>query len=211
MAESSLQAFPVPYGAPQRALQHAIAERIERLEAELLELDLQAVDAEPVRDRCVDVERLARDPALLVDGQRLNRAHVVGSVRELDENHAQIFRHCEQHLAEALGLRLCGAVEAQVIDLAHAVDEQRDVVAEPLLYFCQRAARVLDHVVQQSGFDRARVEVQPGEDLGDRDRMGDVGIAAAALLAAVRLRAELVRLGDRTDVGVRQVGFELCD
>src|SRR6187200_1731759 len=63
--------------APQRPLQHAVAERIERLEAELLELGLERVYAEPVRDRRVDVERLARNATLLLDRKRADRAHVV--------------------------------------------------------------------------------------------------------------------------------------
>src|SRR5882672_764299 len=134
--------------APQRALQHLVAIRIERLEAELLELDLEGVDAEPIRDRRVDVERLTRDAPLLLYRQRADRAHVVRAVGELHEDHAQILRHREQHLAEALGLRLGRAIEAQMVDLAHAVDEARHVLAEFLLDVLDRAAGVLDDVVQ---------------------------------------------------------------
>ena len=57
--------------APQRALEHLVAIRIERLEAQVLELELDRVHAEPVRDRRVDVERLARDAPLLLDRQRV--------------------------------------------------------------------------------------------------------------------------------------------
>src|SRR5690606_6546007 len=45
-------------GAAQGSLEHAVAERIERSEAQVLELDLEAVDAEPIRDRRIDLERL---------------------------------------------------------------------------------------------------------------------------------------------------------
>ena len=48
--------------------QHPVALRVERLEAEVLELELQGVEAEAFGDRRVDVERLARDPALLLGG-----------------------------------------------------------------------------------------------------------------------------------------------
>ena len=143
--------------APQRALEHLVAVRIERLESQVLELELDRVHAEPVRDRRVDVERLARDPPLLLDRQRGNRAHVVRAIGELHENDAQVLGHREQHLAEALGLRLGRAIELEVVDLADAVDEQRDVVAEPLLDLRQCAGRVLDDVVQQRSLDRAGI------------------------------------------------------
>ena len=179
------------------------------MKPEILELELDRVHAEPIRDRRVDVERLARDAPLLLDRQRGDRAHVVRAIGELHEDDAQVLRHREQHLAEALGLRLGRAVELEVVDLADAVDEQRDVVAEPLLDLRQRARRVLDDVVQQRSLDRAGVEMQAGEDLGDGDGMRDVGIAVAPLLALVRFGAELVGGGDARQVVARQVALEL--
>ena len=139
--------------APQRPLEHLVAKRMKRLEPEVFELELDRVHAEPIRDRRIDVERLARDTALLLDRQRGDRAHVVRAVGELDEDDPQVLRHREQHLAEALGLRLRGAVELQVVDLADAVDQQRDVVAEPLLDLRQGARSVFYDVVQQRGLD----------------------------------------------------------
>ena len=50
--------------------------------------------------------------------------------------------------------------------------------------------RVLDHVVQQAGGDRGGVEPVAGQDVGDRDGMGDVGIAVVAALRAVRLHGQ---------------------
>ena len=104
--------------------------------------------------------------------------------------------------------RLAGP-ETQMIDLADAVDEQSYVVAEALLDLGQRARRVLDDVVQQRRFDRAGVEVQPGENLGYGDGMRDIRIAVAPLLALVRLGAELVGLADAGQVAARQVALEL--
>ncbi len=114
----------------------------------------------------------------------LDRAHVVRTVGELHEDDAQVLRHREQHLAEAFGLRLGRAVETQVVDLADAVDEQRDVVAEARCWISGSVLAVSSTTSwQQRGFDRPRVEMQAREDLGHRDRMGDVGVAVPALLA----------------------------
>ena len=49
------------------------------------------------------------------------------------------------------------------------------------------------------------VEVQVGEDAGDRDRVRDVGLAAGAVLALVRIGGEFVGLVDALEVGRRQV------
>ena len=66
-------------------------------------------------------------------------------------------------------MRFGRTVESQMIDLADAVDEQRDVVAETFLNLRQRARRVLDDVVQQRRLDRAGVEVKAGQYLGYGD------------------------------------------
>jgi hypothetical protein len=65
--------------------------------------------------------------------------------------------------------------------------------------------------VQQRGFDRACVEMQARENLGNGYGVSDIRLAAAPLLSLVRLRAELVRFLDRRDVGSRKVGFESWD
>ena len=67
----------------------------------------------------------------------------------------------------------------------------------------QRDERVLDRVVQQRGDDGRGVELQLGQDAGDFERMGEIGIARGALLLAMRLHGvdigaveqRLVRLG----------------
>ena len=72
-----------------------------------------------------------------------------------------------------------------------------------------RDRRVFDDVVQDRRVDRVGVEMQVGEDLGDGDRMGDVGIAGAALLALVRGGAELGGLTDALDLVGRKVDLRL--
>ena len=59
---------------------------LEVAERQVLELPLDLADAEPVRERRVDVERLARDLAALGFGERLQGPHVVEPVCQLDED-----------------------------------------------------------------------------------------------------------------------------
>jgi urocanate hydratase len=54
----------------------------------------------------VAVGRDSRDAAPVRRRHRVQRAHVVQPVGELDEDDADVLRHREQHLAETLGLRV---------------------------------------------------------------------------------------------------------
>ena len=114
-------------------------------------------------------------------------AHVVQPVGELDQQDADVAAHRQHELAEVL--RLLGAVglQFQPGQLGDAIDQAGDFLAEPRLDLRQLDRRVLDHVVQQAGGDRGGVEPVAGQDVGDRDRMAEIGIAVVAPLRAVRL------------------------
>ena len=139
---------------------------MERGEGEVLQLPLDRVDAEPVRERREDLERLLGRLLLLLLRHRVERAHVVEAVGELDEHDADVVRHRDDHLAVVLGLLLVAALEGDPGQLRDAVDERGDLLAELLPYLGQRRARVLDRVVQQGGAQRGRVEPHARADLG---------------------------------------------
>jgi hypothetical protein len=90
-----------------------------------------------------------------------------------------------------LGLSLLVVADRGVLGQhAHQLSHVR---AEPLLDLRDIAASVLEHVVQESCRDDVVVEAALMQEIGDRDRMREVGVLPA-LGAAVRIRRELVRL-----------------
>ena len=107
--------------------------RMQRLEGEVLELPLDRVDTEAVGDRRVDVERLARLVDLLLLGHRVDRAHVVQAIGELDQDDPDVRGHRDHHLAVVLSLRLVAGLERQAGQLRDAVDQAGDLLAEVLL------------------------------------------------------------------------------
>jgi hypothetical protein len=206
----------LPMLAAQRHLlgQLAVGGGIERLERQVLELALDARDAEPVRERGVDVARLAGDALRLVRRQVLERAHVVQPVGELDEDDAQVARHGEQHLAEVLGLLALRGVEREARDLRHSVDELRHLLAVLAAHVAERDGRVLDRVVEERGARDRRVEVavqQVDEDVDRRHRVRDVGHARLAELVAVRGARVVERLGDARQIHLGRVAPQVLE
>ena len=196
--------------ALERALDDAVALRIKSPKAQILELELHRIQAEPLGHRRVDVERLARDGAALGGRQRIDGAQVVRAIGELDQDHAQIAHHRQQHLAEVLGLRLLAVLEADLIELGDAIDDLGDIVTEARGDIGLGDRGVFDDVVQDRPDDGVGVQMQVGEDLGGRHRMGDVRFAGDTLLALVCGGAELGGLADAFDLLVRQVGGDLA-
>ena len=181
--------------------------RLEIAQAEVLELPLDARDAEAVRERRVDLDRLARDALLLVLAHVLERAHVVQAVGQLDHDDADVLCHREEHLAVALELCLLLRLVLQAAEFRHAVDEHRDLVAEHLLHLLVRVDRVLDDIVQERRADGRIVEVQLREDLGDVQRVDDVGLPRHARLPFMGLPREFIGAPDEVEVGLRRIRF----
>jgi hypothetical protein len=191
---------PVAARGLGRLGEHLVAQRIKVRERQLLKLVVQRVEAQAIGDGGIDLHRLAGNPPPLRRRHCTERAHVVQPVRELDEDDAHVARHREQHLAEVLGLRDLGRLELDLVELRHPVDELRHRLAEGVRDLVLGNRRVLGDVVEQRRDQRLPVEVPVGEDLGDRQGMGNVRVSGLAHLAGVRGLREAVGLREARDI-----------
>ncbi len=201
----------VPLGRPLGDQTHDLVVHlgVEDREGEVLQLPLDGVHAQAVGERGVDLQRLAGLLLLLLPLEVAHGAHVVQPVGELDDQDARVLGHRDDHLADGLGLR--GLAELDPVELGDAVDQQRDLVAEVTAQLLQAVFGVLDGVVQQARHQRGRVHAQLGEDGGDRERVGDVRVAALALLAAVPALGDLVGPLDLAQRGGLDLGVVGAD
>ena len=170
-------------------------------ERQVLELPLDLVDAQPVRERGVDLQRLARLQLLGVARQVADRPHVMEPVRELDQQHTDVPRHGDDHLADRLGLVCLLGLERHLVQLGDAVDDVRGLFAELLLDLLDRQRRVFDHVVEEGGHDRRGVHVQVGQDARDLQGMLDEPLPRRTELVTVALGGVFVRALDQLEVG----------
>ena len=95
--------------------------------------------------------------------------------------------------------------------LGDALDDVRDLLAEQLADLLDGVRRVLDDVVQEAGGDGDDVQPQVGEDVGDLERVDEVGLARAAHLSLVLVGREHVGPPEQLDVGLGVGGPHLLD
>ncbi len=114
------------------------------------------------------------------------------TVGELDEDDANIARHREQHLAEVLGLGVLESVELDLVELRHAVDELGYGIAEVPRDLGLGDFGIFGYVVKQSCGKRLRIEVPLREDVGDGERVRNVGLTGLPELPFVGRFAEVV-------------------
>ena len=141
------------------------ATRVQRVERQVLELPLDPVHAQAVRERCVDLERLGRLRLLLLAREHAQRAHVVQAVGELDQQDPDVPGHRDDHLADVLRLLLLAGAELDALELRQAVHDARHLRAELSLDVLEGQVRVLDDVVQERRLQGGEVhpEVREGD------------------------------------------------
>ena len=173
-----------------------ISLRLQVPKREVFQLPLDLADAKPVCQWRVDVERLAGDLAALRFGERLEGAHVVQPVGELDEDDPEVLRHRDHHLPDVFGLLLLVGAQRDPAELGDAVDEPRHLGTELPLDLVGGQVCVLHRVVEQGGRDRRGVQLEVGEDRRHLQRVVDVVLAGQPALARMGRGGPLVRLAD---------------
>ena len=87
-------------------------------------------------ERRKNVQRLARDLLLLLRLQVLERAHVVQAIGKLDDHHADVGHHRQQHLANVFGLVVLAGRELDLVELCNSFDDVRYLFVEALGDLC---------------------------------------------------------------------------
>ena len=132
--------------------------RTRKAQRQVFELPLDLPDAEAIGERRIDGQRLF---AKLFGARRARRrepAKRLQTTRELEEHHAQILTHCEEHAPERLGLhrrtRLL-AVGArfgrEIVEFAELRDKAGDSRAEALFKPLGRILNDTRHAEEISG------------------------------------------------------------
>ena len=184
--------------------------RIQHAKAQLLELHADVVHAKTIGDGGVDIDGFLGDAAALLGTQHFQRAHVVQTVGQFDEDDANVFRHRQRHLLEVLGLHFGLGAEIQFVEFADAIDQVGHRLAELAGDGLTREAGVFNGVVQHGGHQALMVHVHFLQDAGYGQRVRYVGFAAAAGLAVVGLRRVVVGAPDQVDLGRLEVGREFA-
>ena len=148
-------------------------------------------------------------PALL--GQVMERPHVVEPVGELHQDHPDVVHHGQQHLPEVLGLPFLAGRKRDRTELGDPFDHVRDVTAEQLPNPLDRRLGVLDDVVEEARGNRHHVQFHVREQVGDLQRMNQIGLPGMADLPLVLEGREDVRPPEQLDIGLGVVAPDLLD
>jgi len=132
----------------ERLGQHLVATWMQVFEGQIVQFAVNAVQTNAIGDGSVDFQRFARNAFLLVRPHHIHRAHIVQAVGQFDQHHPQILGHGEQHFAEVFRLGDFLALEFQLVDFGHAIDQFGDGFSKFLNDFQLGDATVFHDIMQ---------------------------------------------------------------
>ena len=208
-AAQKLLAFDAPRFDGRRDL--LVADRVGVAESQIFKLAAHLAHAQPMSQRRVDLQCLPRDSFLALRPEVFQGAHIVQPVGQLDQHHAHIGDHGQQHLAHIFRLAVLAIGKLNFVDIGDAFDDARNLRAEAGLNLLVGGGRVLDRVVQQAGGDGGRVHSHIRQHLGHLQRVDDVRLARGPHLPFMMADAELPGLADQGNVIAGAVGVDLLE
>ena len=185
--------------------------RLEVAEAQVLQLPFELLHTETVGQGRIDVHRLLGFGDLLRRRLVLHGAHIVEPVADLDEDHADVLGHGQEHLPQILHLLLLGRGVGGTGQLCDAFDEGGDGGAEQGGDLLIGRGGVLQTVVEQGGQDGVGVEADLGHDFGHGQGMNDIGRTVLPLLVLVLFLRVVEGLVHALDVGVGRIAPDRLD
>ena len=202
----------VAFENPRQPLgDRAIGFGIDIAEGQFFQFLAHALHAHAAGERRIDFHRLLGDAQALVLRHMVERAHVVETVGELDQEDAHVLRDGQQQLAQILRLLRLPGNEIELLQLGQALDELAKFGTEQFVDFLPGRRGVLDRVMEKGDSDRRLVHVHVGEDGRDFERVREIGIARSAPLMAMLLHRIDISLVEQRLVHVGLVALNALD
>ena len=163
----------------------------QHLEGQILQLPLEAANAEPVGQGRVNVAGFGGDALLLLRAQGTEGAHVVQPVSQLHQHHADVAGHRQKHLAQIFSLGLGSVGEMDAAQLGDALHQLPHLRAEVPFDLFEAHIGVFHHIVEETSGDDRRAGADVAQQIRHGHRMNDVGLPGGSHLLAVELVGEI--------------------
>ncbi len=181
------------------------------LEGEIFQLAAKLTHSEPVRNRRVNIHRLLRDTPAFFGNEKLERAHVVEAIGQLNQDYSHVVDHRQQHLANVFRLLFFPRNAADMRDFGEAFDEVGNLFAKVVPNRVRIGQRVFDDIMQKTSRNRNCVEAHVSQNVCYFQRMDQIGFARRALLAAMLARRKQIGASQQVQVGLRMVAADFFD
>ncbi len=203
--------LPLLPGAPQLAGNSLVSFRLQMKQCQIFHLYSYGLNPQPMAQRSEDMQGLFGSPLSFLGRQMPQSAHVVQPVSKLYQEHTQIGRHGQEHLAQVARLLFLPGSKIELAQLRHAIHQLCHSRSETLLDIFHSDIGILDRIVQQARCYGALVAFDVGQNTGHLQGVDDVWRSAQALLIGMSFGGKFVGTHKQIAICSRPVAGNLFD
>ena len=139
-----------------------VTDGIDIAKRQVLEFTANFAHAETVSEGGINVEGFSSDSLLPFRLKMFQGAHVVETIGEFDEHHANIGDHGEEHFSDVFRLAILAIGKLDLVDFGDAVDDVGNLFAEGFSNFAAGHGGIFDCIVKQAGGNGGRIQLHFG-------------------------------------------------
>ena len=192
--------FPFCFLRTDFLLQFRIGFRMKIFQRNVLQFILHGIDTETVRQRRIDLQSLPRFLHNLFRFHEFDGPHVVQTVRQLDNQDADVLGHGQEHFPKALRMSHFFRVELQSAQFRNTVHEKRHFFAKIFHQLFSGVSRVFHHIMKKTAHQCLIVHPQLGEDDCHGDRVNQVRLPALSELPRMQTLRQIICAADQFGV-----------
>lgn len=129
------------------------------------------------------------------------------TVSQFNQQNADIFRHCQQKLAEIFSLLVIDGLLLNHRQFGKTVNNLCHLLAEQRLDFFHRRIGIFNRIMQKPGNDGSGIKLEFCQNTGHFYGMGIIRVAGSPQLGPVFLHCKDIRSVQSVFIGVRIIGF----
>ncbi len=126
---------------------------------EIFQIIAKTLHSDTLGQGCIYLHRLRGDAfALFWVFYEMKGTHIVQPVGQLDQQHADIVRHCQQKLSEILSLLGPIRLQLDLRQLGDPVDKRRDLAPEDFFNLLFGGNGIFNRVMKKRSYDRRCIQ-----------------------------------------------------
>ncbi|MNL37851.1 hypothetical protein D3C87_1600240 [compost metagenome] len=123
-------------------------------ETQIFEFNFERADTHTTRKRRIDFKSFKSDALLFIKRHVVKRPHIMQTIGEFHQNHAHVFTHSHDHLANIFALFFVTVFKLHLTDFSHAIHKMRDHFTKLATNIFESRVRVFNSVMQKTCCNR---------------------------------------------------------
>ena len=143
-----------------------------------------------MRQRCVNFQSFTRNGLLLMGRHKFHGAHIVQSIRQLNQNYANVTSHSKEHFTIVFDLTVFFRNIGNLTQFSNAIYKICNNCTKDITNIIKGIFSIFYNIVQESSSQSIFIHLQACQNAGNTNGVNDVRFAGFTTLLLMSIRRQ---------------------